>query len=63
MNIKATVLNVYGKPGISVKQNGSAITNFSFSPITKLVSFNANLVNGSNMFEIKGTNTVGSDAE
>ena len=63
MTIKATVLNVFGKPGISVKQNGSAITNFSFNPITKLVSFNANLINGSNMFEIKGTNTVGSDAK
>ena len=62
MNIKATVLNVFGKPGISVKQNGSAITNFSFNPITKLVSFNANLITGSNMFEIKGTNTVGTDA-
>ena len=63
MNIKATVLNVKGKPGISVKHNGATITNFSFSPITKLVSFNANLVNGSNMFEIKGTNIVGSDTE
>jgi hypothetical protein len=63
INIKATVLNVNGKPGISVKHNGSAITNFSFSPITKLVSFNANLVIGSNVFEVKGTNTAGSDTE
>ena len=62
MNIKATVLNVNSKPGISVKHNGSTLTNFSFSPVTKLVSFNANLVIGSNVFEIKGTNTVGSDA-
>jgi len=63
INIKATVLNVNGKPGISVKHNGSTITNFSFSPITKLVSFNANLIDGSNVFEIKGTNTVGNDVE
>ncbi len=63
INIKATVLNVPGKPGISVTHNGSAVTNFSFSPITKLVSFNANLVIGSNVFEVKGTNTVGSDTE
>ena len=63
INIKATVLNVFGKPGISVKQNGSAITNFSFNPITKRVSFNTNLITGSNMFEIKGTNAVGTDAK
>ena len=63
MNIKATVLNVNGKPGISVKHNGVAVTNFSFSPITKLVSFNTNLVIGSNLFEVKGTNAVGSDTK
>jgi hypothetical protein len=63
INIKATVLNVIGKPGVSVKHNGSVVTNFSFNPITKLVSFNANLVIGSNVFEVKGTNTVASDTK
>ena len=63
INVQATVLNVVGKPNITVKHNGAPVTNFSFNTLTKLVSFNAVLVDGSNVFEVKGVNTVGNDIE
>jgi large repetitive protein len=59
-NLKGTVLNVAGQNNITVMGNGSVINNFTYNTSTKEVVFSANLINGSNIFTIKGTNTAGS---
>jgi hypothetical protein len=61
--VTATVLNVNASTQITVKVNGSNITGFGFNVATKVVSFNANLVQGSNTVTITGTNTAGTDTE
>jgi large repetitive protein len=61
MTLKATVLNVNSKNDITVTGNGFTITNFSYNHVTKEVTFNTNLVAGSNIFKIVGVNTAGSD--
>jgi hypothetical protein len=62
-NITATVLNVAGSSNISVKLNGATITNFNYDFQSKKVSFNANLIRGTNTVIISGTNTTGTDSK
>ncbi|CAN5879588.1 hypothetical protein BH11BAC7_BH11BAC7_14630 [soil metagenome] len=63
MNVTATVLNVTTVAGVQVRRNGSPVTNFSFDPYTHQVNFVASLQNGSNMYEVIGTNSVGSASD
>ncbi len=63
MNVAATVLNVTSASNIQVRRNGNAITNFSFDPNTHVLTFVANLQTGSNLYEVVGTNTVGSASD
>jgi hypothetical protein len=63
ITIKGTVLNVNSKNDITVTGNGLLINNFSYNNVTKEVVFNVNLISGSNIFKIKGTNGAGSDED
>ncbi len=63
MNVSATVLNVTSAANIQVRRNGNAITNFSFDPNTHVLTFLASLQTGSNLYEVVGTNTVGSASD
>lgn len=62
-NVLASVLNVDNSAGISVLVNGVSTTNFSFNTATKQVSFPLNLIVGSNVIVITGTNAVGTDSK
>ncbi len=62
-NIRATVLNVAGTSDITVKVNGVNTNSFTYSSTTKIVTLTANLNQGSNTVEIKGTNAGGSDTK
>ncbi len=57
--IAATVLNVDNASGILVTLNNVQVTNFTFNPTTKQVTFVANLNEGNNSLTITGTNTAG----
>ena len=57
--IVATVLNVANASQITVKQNGVLIPNFSYNTTTRVLSFIANLITGTNTFVITATNTAG----
>lgn len=61
VTLKATVLNVRLKQNIDVTVNGSKTRAFTYSPITKEVTFNVNLINGNNVFTVTGTNSAGTD--
>jgi hypothetical protein len=61
--ISATVTNVNSNAGINVLLNGRNFTNFTFNPTTHIVSFNPNLIDGSNIISITGTNSVGKDVK
>jgi hypothetical protein len=63
MNVTATVLNVTAISGVQVRRNGSPVTNFAFDPNTHQVSFLASLQTGSNLYEVIGTNSVGSASD
>ncbi len=62
-NVQATVLNVSGASDITVKVNGTSISGFNYASTTKLVTFTANLNEGPNTIEVKGTNSAGSDTK
>lgn len=62
-NVSATATNVPASNGISVKLNGTNITNFTFNPSTTMVAFTGSLIEGNNVIVITGTNTAGTDAE
>ncbi len=62
-NVRATVLNVSGSSDITVKVNGASTNSFTYSGTTKLVQLTANLNAGTNVIEIKGTNSAGSDVK
>lgn len=62
-NIVATVLNVDNASGINVNVNGVIYANFSFNPSNKQVTFPLNLIEGSNVIVITGTNAVGTDSK
>jgi large repetitive protein len=63
MSVSATVLNVTSASGIQVRRNNQPITNFTFDPRSNVVIFTANLQNGANLYEVIGTNSVGSASD
>lgn len=63
ITLKATVLNVPSKKHIDVTVNGTKTTAFSYNSVTKEVTFNVNLINGSNLFTVTGTNSAGTDMD
>ncbi len=62
-NVEATVTNVAQANQISVKVNGSSISNFQFDPVSSIVTFTANLSNGSNSINVAVSNEFGSDSK
>ncbi len=58
-DVQAVVLNVASSNEISVTLNGAPFTNFTFNATTHIVSFSANLVQGSNLVVITATNNGG----
>jgi len=59
--VKATVLNVNSQNDIQVKFNGNTVTNFTYNISSKVLTYNANLISGANVMEIKATNNAGTD--
>lgn len=59
--IKADIQNVYNGSNVTFKQNGTVNSNFTFNPSTNYFESHVNLTPGNNVFEIKGTNSVGHD--
>ncbi|CAG5087503.1 hypothetical protein [Parvicella tangerina] len=60
--VNGTVHYVDGASDINVLVNGNPVTNFTYSTLTKKISFSANLIVGANVVQITGTNQFGSDA-
>ena len=60
-NVAAKALHVDYKYQVTVRVNGTNVQYFNFNPSTKIVTFQANLVPGSNMLEVAATNNDGSD--
>lgn len=60
-SLSATVLNVTTANQVNVTLNGQAITNFTFNPANGGVNVLLNLINGSNVVTVKGTNNDGTD--
>lgn len=60
--IQGTVHYVNGASDISVTVNGNSVNNFTYSTLTKNISFSANLIVGANVVQITGTNQFGTDA-
>jgi hypothetical protein len=60
-NLNARVKNVQKKSDITIRVNGSTISNFSFSPVSKVVTANVNLKNGENTIAVFGKNNDGTD--
>jgi hypothetical protein len=61
--IKANVQNVVSSSNVVFRQNGQYNTNFTFNPSTQQFESIVTLQPGQNIFELTGTNTVGSDQE
>ncbi len=61
--VKATVLNVSSTSGITFKMNGVINNSFTFNAATHEFTSSITLVTGSNIFELTGTNTDGSDSK
>jgi hypothetical protein len=63
--ISASVLNVDNVSQIEVSKDGQIVNNaqYSFNTTTKKVTFNTVLIEGSNVFTVKGTNVSGSDTK
>ncbi len=62
-NVRAKVLYVAGASNITLKINGIQSYNFSYSTSSKEMAFTTNLMPGSNVIEITGTNQYGQDVE
>lgn len=62
-NVTAKVENVAAKENITLKINGVVSTYFTYSTASQLMNFTTNLVEGSNVIEIKGVNAAGEDIE
>lgn len=63
-HVEGTVTNVSGSNEITVKVNGTKITNFVFNSTTNKIEFDVtNLQRGSNTISISATNTNGSDSK
>ena len=61
--VVAKALNVNTSNQVTVKVNGTNITNFVMQPITKKISFTANLVMGANVISVTATNNTGTDTK
>lgn len=61
--IKAVVLNVDDASQVTFKQNGAVNNNFTFDPSTHRFESSVTLNPGQNVFEVRGTNSAGTDAE
>jgi hypothetical protein len=59
--IDASVINVNSAAQITLKINGLQSSNFVYNPQSSLMQIVANLVEGTNVFEITATNVAGSD--
>ncbi len=59
--IKATVSNIPNTAGLTVKFNGSVITNYTYDGFN--LNYQANLLQGNNMFEVTAHNNDGNDAK
>ena len=57
--INAKIMNVDNISGVNAKFNGSAISNFTFDPVSDKFVYNAQLNPGANVLEITGTNNAG----
>jgi hypothetical protein len=60
---KATATNITSAQEVSLKLNGTTVSNVSFNASNGMVSANVNLAAGANTFVIAGTNSCGTDAE
>lgn len=60
---KSTVTNIVSAQEVTLKLNGTIVSNVSFNATTGMVSANVNLAEGLNTFVISGTNSCGTDAE
>lgn len=60
-NLQANINNIGSAQGIVLKQNGNAITNFTF--VAGKLSVPVNLVPGQNIFDLTVTNNCGTDNE
>jgi len=58
--IKASIVNVASSQNVVFRQNGQYNTNFTFNPSTQSFESIVTLQPGQNVFELTGTNTVGS---
>ena len=63
--ISASVLNVDNVAQIELSKDGQIVNTgqYSFNTTTKKVTFNTVLIEGSNVFTVKGTNVSGSDTK
>jgi len=61
--LNARVKYVSQKRNVRVKVNGNNISNFSFSPVSGVVTANINLKNGNNTIAVWGQNNDGTDEE
>ncbi len=60
-NLEASVQHVSGRNDVSFSQNGNSNNNFSFNANDDTFSSNVILTPGSNIFQLAGTNSAGSD--
>lgn len=60
-SIQGSALHVDSQSNVTVLINGQSTNNFSFNTGSKLVVFNAPLINGNNSIQIIGTNGDGQD--
>jgi hypothetical protein len=63
ITVEATVLNVASANDITLKINGASTSAFTYNATTKNMVIVSNLIEGANVFEITGTNAVGSDSK
>ena len=61
VNLNARIKNVTKKNDIRVKLNGSTVSNFSFSPVSGVVTVQLTLKNGNNTISVFGKNNDGTD--
>ncbi|ASS50052.1 MAG: hypothetical protein A3D31_10800 [Candidatus Fluviicola riflensis] len=62
-NLGSTVLNVTQASQISVKLNGQSVSNFNYTASNNGVTATLNLIEGSNVVVVTGTNSDGTDSK
>ena len=61
--VNATIVNVPAVRDVRVTYNGNPLTNFSYNATTGMLSFVANLQAGNNVYQVTGSNSVGSASD